>query len=135
MFLINHILQEGDEVALFVPSNLHHFIGHYRKSGISGKWTVVDTEGWSDYEEGVIFNFKSNGKLVFEAPAGTPDDLKGLYEMMNLLQTKYTVSGDKIVLSMEFFGEKDESEMRFTLEGDTLTLYDGDDITVLKRSK
>ena len=61
--------------------------------------------------------------------------LRGLYEMMNLLQTKYTVSGDKIVLSMEFFGEKDESEMRFTLEGDTLTLYDGDDITVLKRSK
>jgi len=29
MFLNNHILQEGDEVALFVPSNLHHFIGHY----------------------------------------------------------------------------------------------------------
>ena len=36
------------------------------KSGISGKWTVIDTEGWSDYEEGLIFNFKSNGKLVFE---------------------------------------------------------------------
>jgi hypothetical protein len=29
MFFINHILQEGNEVALFVPSNLHHFIGHY----------------------------------------------------------------------------------------------------------
>jgi len=30
MFFINHILLEGDEVALFVPSNLHHFIGHYQ---------------------------------------------------------------------------------------------------------
>ena len=29
MFLLNHILQEGDEVALFMPTNLHHFIGHY----------------------------------------------------------------------------------------------------------
>jgi hypothetical protein len=29
MFLLNHILQEGDEVAPFMPTNLHHFIGHY----------------------------------------------------------------------------------------------------------
>lgn len=106
------------------------------KSGIAGRWTVVDTEGWSDYEEGLIFNFKSNGTLTFEAPKDTPEELKGLYEMMNLLSTKYKVSGDKITLTVEFFGEKDETEMRFSLEGDTLTLFDEDgDATVLKRTK
>ncbi len=106
------------------------------KSGIAGKWTVVDTEGWSDYEEGLIFNFKSNGILTFEAPKDTPEELVGMYEMMNLLNTKYKVTGDKILLTIEFFGEKDETEMRFTLEGDTLTLYDEDgDSTVLKRTK
>jgi hypothetical protein len=105
------------------------------KSGINGKWTVVDTDGWSDYEEGLVFNFKG-GKLTFEAPAGTPDDMKGLYEMMNLLTTRYSVKGDTLTLTMEFFGEKDESEYRFKLEGDTLTLFDEDgDATVLKRAK
>lgn len=105
------------------------------KSGINGKWTVVDTDGWSDYEEGLVFNFKG-GKLTFEAPAGTPDDMKGLYEMMNLLTTKYTVKGDTLTLAMEFFGEKDETEYRFKVEGDTLTLFDEDgDVTVLKRAK
>ncbi len=74
------------------------------KSGINGKWTVVDTDGWSDYEEGLVFNFKG-GKLTFEAPAGTPDDMKGFYDMMNLLTTKYTVKGDTLTLAMEFFGE------------------------------
>ena len=105
------------------------------KSGIGGKWVVVDTEGWSDYEEGIIFNFKSNGTLTYEAPKGTPDELKGLYEMMNLLKTKYKTSGDRLTLTIEFFGEKDETEMRFTVEGDTLTLYDGSNATILKRSK
>lgn len=105
------------------------------KSGIGGKWVVVDTEGWSDYEEGIIFNFKSNGTLTYEAPKGTPDELKGLYEMMNLLKTKYKASGDRLTLTIEFFGEKDETEMRFTVEGDTLTLYDGSNATILKRSK
>ena len=104
------------------------------KSGINGKWTVVDTEDWSDYEEGLIFNFKG-GKLTFEAPKGTPDDMKGFYDMMNLLTTKYTVKGDTLTLTMEFFGEKDESEMRFKVEGDTLKLYDGSETTVLKRTK
>ena len=105
------------------------------KSGINGKWTVVDTDGWSDYEEGLVFNFKG-GKLTFEAPAGTPDDMKGLYEMMNLLTTRYSVKGDTLTLTMEFFGEKDESEYRFKLEGDALTLFDEDgDATVLKRAK
>mgnify|MGYP001265045923 CR=1 FL=1 len=105
------------------------------KSGIGGKWVVVDTEGSSDYEEGIIFNFKSNGTLTYEAPKGTPDELKGLYEMMNLLKTKYKTSGDRLTLTIEFFGEKDETEMRFTVEGDTLTLYDGSNATILKRSK
>lgn len=105
------------------------------KSGINGKWTVVDTDGWSDYEEGLVFNFKG-GKLTFEAPAGTPDDMKGFYDMMNLLTTKYTVKGDTLTLAMEFFGEKDETEYRFKVEGDTLTLFDEDgDVTVLKRAK
>ncbi|HZK41342.1 MAG TPA: hypothetical protein VFD14_00070, partial [Clostridia bacterium] len=83
----------------------------------------------------IIFNFKSNGTLTYEAPKGTPDELKGLYEMMNLLKTKYKASGDRLTLTIEFFGEKDETEMRFTVEGDTLTLYDGSNATILKRSK
>ncbi len=45
--------------------------------------------------------------------------MKGLYEMMNLLTTRYSVKGDTLTLTMEFFGEKDESEYRFKLEGDT----------------
>lgn len=103
--------------------------------GVAGKWTVVDTEGWSDYEEGLILNFKSNGQLTYEAPAGTPDDMKAIYDFMNLLKTSYKVSGDTIVLTAEFFGEKDVTEMRFSLEGDQLTLYDGSDVTVLRRAK
>ncbi len=103
--------------------------------GIAGKWVVTDTEGWSDYEEGLIFNFKG-GTLTFEAPKGTPDELKGMYELMNLIKTKYKASGDKLTLTVEFFGQKEETVMRYELEGDTLKLYDEDnDVTVLKRTK
>ena len=42
MFLLNHILQEGDEVALFMPTNLHHFIGHYRKRGLLKSYTIYE---------------------------------------------------------------------------------------------
>lgn len=106
------------------------------KGGIAGKWVVTDTEGWSDYEEGLIFNFKRNGVLSFEAPKGTPEDMKGMYDLMNMLKTKYEVSGDRLKLTVEFFGEKDETVMRFELDGDLLRLIDEDnDITVLKRTK
>ncbi len=103
--------------------------------GIAGKWVVTDTEGWSDYEEGLIFNFKG-GTLTFEAPKNTPDELKGMYELMNLIKTKYKASGNKLTLTVEFFGQKEETVMRYELEGDTLKLYDEDnDVTVLKRTK
>lgn len=103
--------------------------------GFSGKWVVTDTEGWSDYEEGLIFNFKG-GTLTFEAPKDTPDDLKGMYELMNLIKTKYKTSGDTLTLTVEFFGQKEETVMRYELAGDTLKLYDEDnDVTVLKRYK
>jgi hypothetical protein len=103
--------------------------------GISGKWVVTDTEGWSDYEEGLIFNFKG-GTLTFEAPKGTPDELKGMYELMNMIKTKYKTSGDTLTLTVEFFGQKEETVMHYVLEGDTLKLFDEDnDVTVLKRTK
>ncbi|NLA96101.1 MAG: hypothetical protein GX838_04580, partial [Clostridiaceae bacterium] len=103
--------------------------------GFSGKWVVTDTEGWSDYEEGLIFNIKG-GTLTFEAPKDTPDDLKGMYELMNLIKTKYKTSGDTLTLTVEFFGQKEETVMRYELAGDTLKLYDEDnDVTVLKRYK
>ena len=103
--------------------------------GLSGKWVVIDTVGWSDYEEGLIFNF-NGGTLTFEAPKGTPAELAGMYELMNMIKTKYKVSGDQLLLTVEFFGQKEETLMRYELEGDTLKLYDEDnDVTVLKRTK
>lgn len=109
-------------------------LGGGGKGGIAGKWTVVDTEGWSDYDEGMIFNFKG-GTLTYEAPKGTPDEYKGMYELMNLLKTKYKTSGDKLTLTVSFFGQKEETVMRYEISGDTLKLYDGSDVTILKRTK
>ena len=106
-------------------------LGGGGKGGIAGKWTVVDTEGWSDYDEGMIFNFKG-GTLTYEAPKGTPDEYKGMYELMNLLKTKYKTSGDKLTLTVSFFGQKEETVMRYEISGDTLKLYDGSDVTILK---
>lgn len=106
------------------------------KSGLTGKWTVSSAEYSSDYEEGLIFNFKSNGTLVFEAPKGTPDEMKGFYELMNMMKTKYKTAGDKLILTVEFFGEKDTTEIQFKIEGDTLTFYESGSLdTVLKRTK
>ncbi|HZK28934.1 MAG TPA: zinc ribbon domain-containing protein [Clostridia bacterium] len=106
------------------------------KGGLVGKWAVMSDYSY-DHEEGLIFNFKSNGTLTYEAPKGTPDDLKGIYEFMNMVKTKYKTSGDKLTLTVEFFGEKDSTEYRFKVEGDTLTLYESGSspTTVLKRTK
>jgi predicted HTH transcriptional regulator len=62
MFLINHILQEGDEVALFVPSNLHHFIGHYQTE----QMTTEELQKEYDFHiaEGIVKMLYKEGKIT-----------------------------------------------------------------------
>lgn len=104
-------------------------------TGIRGKWVVVDREGWTKFDPGMVFYFGAEGILFFEGSEDAPDYIKEVVTYMNIAVWRYKVTEGELTLIEDLSGDKEEFIMRCELEGDTLTLYESSGVTYLKRYK
>lgn len=71
---------------------------------------------WYVEEEGIEMTYTFNGD-------GTGSiDMDGI-----VLDTTYTISGNKVSITMSFMGESETQELEFSVNGNELTLTDGND--------
>lgn len=86
------------------------------KNGIEGEWVAVDGA-----DEGVIWNFKSNGDIYLYEDDGEEEALFATYE----------IDGDEITIIQEDGG--DEYKGTFEIDGDELTIDIDGDVAVFER--
>lgn len=92
----------------------------FGSKGIVGKWAAtIEEEGVS---LDMTMEFKKDGTCAM-----------GIMGMT--MNGKYTVSGDKIVMTLEFMGETEETEFTYELKGSELHLTTDGETQVFKKTK
>lgn len=87
--------------------------GDRQDTNISGNWVVVDREGQSDYDPGMVLIFKADGTLKLEASKDAPDYVKKIIEFESVAKMNYKVNEGQLTISKDFMGLMEESVMRY----------------------
>ncbi len=89
-------------------------------NSVVGKWaTTLEEEGMSLE---MTMEFKKDGTCAIGVMGVTMD-------------AKYTLSGDKLVMTLEFMGEKQETEFTYKVSGGELSLTVDGETQVFKKAK